>query len=445
MEDFIKQNIGWLGLGTLGISSIAMLGWNKFKELLLTIRRFIIQDYRVEGYWVSKIIYDYLNHNYKSIKFGEIKIIDEYVCVGDDPNKRLLYENKRTYTIFFSFPRIIFFSFNTQSFTTFKLGFSVKDLVVKAEAYYESNEEGSFFFKYVRGGYDFSKADRSKNSNNDSGKALAIREPNSPEVYVTNVHDIVTNYKTYNVTKEDLDKLDDPFTNFYPNKSSLEILYKLDSWFSFSKWYKERKIPWKISFLIHGKGGTGKTSFIRAVAKKYKIGIYCFDLSSMSNTEFLKEWKRISNEAKNRPVIVLFEDFDNVFHGRKNITTDNKSMMQESLTFDMLLQCLSGVVENTGIITFITTNDVTKIDPALGVYDKKSNISSRPGRIDYVYEFGAMEDEPRRKMIEKILHDLDVDLEKVFKQTKGFTSAQVMKKCEDIGSKILWEKLNEGT
>ena len=446
MEDFIKQNIGWLGLGTLGLSSIFMMGWNKFKEFITTLRRFLIRDYRLVDYYTIHRVYNYLSHNYKSIKFGRIEVRSSFYCVGDDPSREIIYENKRMYTIFYKYPRIIFFSFEDNTLTTFKIGFSIKDLVLKANEFYKSTikDNGSFFFRYVRGNYSYqNKSSEKKGKDSSERTPIAIDETSDNEFH--NLCDLVENFETYNITKKDLENVVDPFNSYYPNKTSLDIIDKLDAWFSFQNWYKERGIPWKISFLIHGKGGTGKTSFIRAVAKKYQIGIYCFDLSSMSNSEFLKEWKRISNEANNRPVIVLFEDFDNVFHGRKNITTDNKSMMQESLTFDMLLQCLSGVVENSGIITFITTNDVSKIDPALGVYDKKSNMSSRPGRLDYVYEFGGMEDEPRRKMIEKILHGLDIDLDKVFKQTKGFTSAQVMKKCEDIGSQLLWEMRNART
>jgi len=37
------------------------------------------------------------------------------------------------------------------------------------------------------------------------------------------------------------------------------------------------------------------------------------------------------------------------------------------LTFDCLLNCLDGVERADGIFTVITTNDLSKIDPALGL------------------------------------------------------------------------------
>ena len=36
------------------------------------------------------------------------------------------------------------------------------------------------------------------------------------------------------------------------------------------------------------------------------------------------------------------------------------------LTFDCLLNCLDGVERSDGIFTIITTNDIAKVDPALG-------------------------------------------------------------------------------
>ena len=95
MEDFIKQNIGWLGLGTLGLSSIFMMGWNKFKEFITTLRRFLIRDYRLVDYYTIHRVYNYLSHNYKSIKFGRIEVRSSFYCVGDDPSREIIYENKR--------------------------------------------------------------------------------------------------------------------------------------------------------------------------------------------------------------------------------------------------------------------------------------------------------------------------------------------------------------
>ena len=54
---------------------------------------------------------------------------------------------------------------------------------------------------------------------------------------------------------------------------------------------------------------------------------------------------------------------------RKGTTTDNDRRgggMSIPLTFDCLLNCLDGVERSDGIFTIISTNDVSKVDPALG-------------------------------------------------------------------------------
>ena len=54
------------------------------------------------------------------------------------------------------------------------------------------------------------------------------------------------------------------------------------------------------------------------------------------------------------------------------------------LTFDCLLNCLDGVERTDGIFTIVTTNDISKVDPALGQPRKLPDgttefISTRPG------------------------------------------------------------------
>ena len=54
------------------------------------------------------------------------------------------------------------------------------------------------------------------------------------------------------------------------------------------------------------------------------------------------------------------------------------------LTFDCLLNCLDGVERADGIFTIITTNDIGKIDPALGqprkLPDGTHGVHLAPGR-----------------------------------------------------------------
>jgi SpoVK/Ycf46/Vps4 family AAA+-type ATPase len=140
------------------------------------------------------------------------------------------------------------------------------------------------------------------------------------------------------------------------------------------------------------------------------------------------------------PCIALIEDIDGVFHGRKNISGGNAEMsaflrnaemmgrdgqdgqggdgedtisqpkeasgedgegrqqrqmrrpqipMNSGLTFDCLLNVLDGVERLEGVFVIITTNDITKVDPAIG-QPTGDNGSTRPGRIDRVIELRNM-------------------------------------------------------
>ena len=141
----------------------------------------------------------------------------------------------------------------------------------------------------------------------------------------------------------------------------------------------------------------------------------------------MKAW---SEMQMNVPCIALIEDIDNVFHGRENVARKNfgmfgvmmgpakkdanqdddknRGLMTPPLTFDCLLNCLDGIERSDGIFTVVTTNDIGKIDPALGQPRKLPNgevefISTRPGRVDKAVELGHMENGDKKKLARRIL------------------------------------------
>ncbi len=77
-----------------------------------------------------------------------------------------------------------------------------------------------------------------------------------------------------------------------------------------------------------------------------------------------KCWKEV-------PCVAMFEDIDAVFHGRRNVAVASGP----SLTFDCLLNCLDGVQRANGLLTFMTTNHLELVDPAIG---QPGEIGSRP-------------------------------------------------------------------
>ena len=253
--------------------------------------------------------------------------------------------------------------------------------------------------------------------------------------------------------------------NLYFPREVEDLIDIVSLWIKSKDWYKEKKIPWKKGWLLYGVPGTGKTALARAFAEDLDLPIYVFSLGQMSNNDFIKAWQSMQ---LNVPCIALIEDIDNVFHKRNNISQLsgmlNGSMFYQSnnqagegnhdvkspLTFDTLLNCLDGVDKTDGIFTIISTNDISKIDEALGIpefvdVDSHNFISSRPGRIDRVIKLDYIDSGNKLKMASKILSEFPDKLEEVQHYIlKGIqeTPAQFQEYCSQIALEEFWKQTN---
>ncbi len=249
--------------------------------------------------------------------------------------------------------------------------------------------------------------------------------------------------------------------NLYFPKEVENLIEIVNLWVKSKEWYKERKIPWKKGWLLYGVPGTGKTALARAFAEDLDLPIYVFSLGQMSNNEFLKAWQCMQ---LNVPCIALMEDIDNVFDKRKNISqlsgmlngsmfyqgnqsSEGNGEVKSPLTFDTLLNCLDGVDKTDGIFTIVSTNDITKIDEALGVpdflnLDNHNFISSRPGRIDSVIKLDYISNGNKLKMAVKLLSDFPEKLEEVKQYILTDvqeTPAQFQEYCSQIALEQYWK------
>ena len=226
-----------------------------------------------------------------------------------------------------------------------------------------------------------------------------------------------------------------PFDIYAYPDHVMELVKEIMLWKSSKKWYAERDIEWRRGWLLHGKQGTGKTTLIKGIGQELDVPIILFDLASMSNTEFNHYWHKAKSYG---PCIVVFEDFDSVFSNR-----DNKLGHQGGgLSFDSILNCLSGVDEANGVFLIVTTNKVDEIDEALGKpidCDSIISDSTRPGRIDKTIKFGAMGDREKRVIATKMLKDIDnIDIDELINQTTGYTAAQFKERCTSIALEHFW-------
>jgi len=139
------------------------------------------------------------------------------------------------------------------------------------------------------------------------------------------------------------------------------VIEDIRTWMNSKEWYLNRGIAYKRGHLYYGPPGTGKTTLARAIALETGMNLCCFNLNSVSDTELVELMSDIPADS-----ILLFEDIDTVFDGRKNLIKSSK------LTFSGFLNALDGVVTLNDVFIIMTTNHIEKLDEAL----------IRPGRID---------------------------------------------------------------
>lgn len=250
-----------------------------------------------------------------------------------------------------------------------------------------------------------------------------------------------------------------------------DLIKEIELWRKSRDWYREKAIPWKRGWMLYGPPGTGKTALARAFAEDLNMPIYVYNLAEMGNHDLLKAW---SEMQMNVPCIALIEDIDNVFHGRENVARKNSGfglfgMIGSSsrrndddddrdrgrsfgapLTFDCLLNCLDGVERNDGVFTIVTTNDTTKVDPALGLPRKLPDgttefISTRPGRIDKAVELGYMEPADKKRMARRILGAYEKECFEMLDFVDKFpdleeTPAQFQERCAQVALKCFWRE-----
>ncbi len=234
-----------------------------------------------------------------------------------------------------------------------------------------------------------------------------------------------------------------PFNHLSYGKEIDVAIEGVRRWLKSKAWFLERGLSWRLGMLFHGQPGTGKTSCARAIAQELDLPVYILELATMTNEDLVNIWRDTRSAA---PVMVLLEDLDRVFieGGIENGDGDGKQSrtLSAPLTLDCLLNCISGVEPADGILTVVTANDISKLDPALGIPDAKGK-STRPGRLDMAVEFGLLELPARVAIAKRILSPEFCPaalVEETVAAGDGETGAQFTKRCADIALDLYWKQ-----
>lgn len=416
-----------------GIAGLSIIGvmWNKIKEFYFKINNLCFVNIRISSLAAKQAIKFYLIENAYTSPFRKYNIGSGYYYVKPLGKKdTILFEQfDGTYTFWLNKRPIKIKTGGELEITYFRPLFNRNQLIndifenYKTIVRSENSKNQRFFVEHVSGRLGVSE---SANKESES-------KPEERVGSQTLMDTIPLQWKRDELgegrEKLYLDKL-------YLNPQAENLIKELEFWKKNESWFRSKDVPWKRGTLLYGSPGTGKSALIRAIGQLLDIPVLSFDLSTMQNKDFINEWNRALSMT---PCIVLFEDFDAVFEGRNNISENS---MQKGLTFDCLINQLDGVNNNEGILLFITTNCLEKIDSAIGLPDE-SDCSSRPGRIDKVIKMDGLDINSKEKMALRILGDFPREEWEFLLTEEKEEGAKFQEKCSNLAMNLFWNNIEE--
>lgn len=174
-------------------------------------------------------------------------------------------------------------------------------------------------------------------------------------------------------------------TVFLPQDTKDKVMGHLRGFQTAEEYCVSKGIPWHTGIILHGVPGTGKTSFIHAIASELGRDIHYHSAGSFAGIDL---------DA--RKSILVLEDFDTAALGQqvkeRKKGKDGKDAEKESSAYNLsdVLNYLDGFLTPHGLVVIATTNHLDTLDKAL----------VRPGRFDLTVEIDVMQRPEYEKMCE---------------------------------------------